>query len=64
MKKLDLTCRMVAWVIELLEYDITYTLMNNIKSHVLAYFLIKLSLPTPEEGPEKWTLSVDGSFNL
>lgn len=43
---------MVAWVVELSEYDITFTPKNNIKSQVFAGFLVDLSSPTPEESPE------------
>lgn len=51
LKRLDLDGRMVAWVIEFSEYDITYTPRNNIKLQVFSYFLIELSSPTPEEVP-------------
>lgn len=55
---------MVVWVAELSEYDINYVARNNIKSEVLADFLIELILTTPEEIPEQWILLVDGSSNL
>lgn len=55
---------MVVWAVELSEYDIKYAARNNIKSEVLADFLIELSSTTPEEIPEQWILLVDGSSNL
>lgn len=56
LKKLDLAGRMVAWAVELSEYDITYASRNIIKSQVLVYFLVELSSPTLEEMPEQWIL--------
>lgn len=56
LNKLNLAGKMVAWVVELFEYAITYTHINNIKSQVLVDFLIELSSPTPEEVPEHWIL--------
>lgn len=50
-KRPDLEVRMIAWVVELFEYDITYTPINNINSQVLADLLIELSSPTLEEIP-------------
>lgn len=55
---------MVAWAIELSEYDITHTSKNNIKSQVLADFILELSWPTSEEMPEQWILSVDDSSKV
>lgn len=55
---------MVAWEIELFEYDIIYAPRNNIKSQVLTYFLIELSSPILEEIPDQWILLVDSLSNL
>lgn len=64
MKKSDLAGIMVAWEIELFEYDIIYAPRNNIKSQVSEDFLIKLSSPILEEILDQWILSVDSSSNL
>lgn len=55
---------MVAWAIELPEYDITYALRNSIKSQVLVNFLIELSSTTPKEISQQWILSMDDLSNL
>lgn len=60
LKKPDLEDRMVAWVIELSKYDITYLPRNSIKSQVLVGFLIELSSPTTRKyhssGSYQWTV--------
>jgi hypothetical protein len=64
MKKPDLAGRMVAWSVELSEFDITFSQRGAIKSQILADFLLELTAP-PEEGKEQpWTLSVDGASNV
>lgn len=64
LKKPDLGGRMIAWRVDLSEYDIMYAPRNNIKSHVLEDFLIELSAPTSEEMSEQWILSVGDLYNL
>lgn len=61
---IDSLCKMVAWVVELSEYDITYAPRNRIKSQVLVNFLRELSSPTWEKMLEQWILSMDESSNL
>ncbi|RDX88903.1 Retrovirus-related Pol polyprotein from transposon 17.6, partial [Mucuna pruriens] len=64
LRKLDLAGRMVAWSIQLSEFDISFESRGHIKAQVLADFLTKLTLrgdTTREEG--EWYLSVDGSSN-
>src|SRR4030042_1803275 len=56
--KPDLAGRMVAWSIELSEYDIQFIPRGNIKSHVLADFVVELTSPIQEEAPHIWLLSV------
>jgi len=41
-----------------------FTHQGSIKSHVLADFLVELTLPIQEEAPHVLLLSVDGSSNL
>lgn len=55
---------MVAWSIELSEYDIQFIPRGSIKSQVLADFLVEFKSPTEEATPYVWLLSVDGSSNL
>ena len=64
LRKPDLAGRMVAWSIELSEYDIRFLPRGSIESQVLADFLVELSSPLHEETPRVWILSVDGSSNL
>lgn len=45
LRKTDLTSRMVSWVMELSEYEISFTPRRSIKSQVLEDFLIELSAP-------------------
>jgi ribonuclease HI len=56
--------RMVAWAVELSEYDISYTPRGSIKSQVLADFVLEMTSLPPEENTAPWTLSVDGASNL
>ncbi|GAU38036.1 hypothetical protein TSUD_274380 [Trifolium subterraneum] len=60
----DLAGRMVAWSVELSEFDITYMPRGAIKSQALADFVLELTNPPSESEPQPWTLYVDGSSNL
>jgi ribonuclease HI len=62
--KPDLAGRMVAWSVELSEYDVQFVPRGSIKSQVLADFVVELSSPAQEKAPFVWLLSVDGSSNL
>lgn len=64
LKKPNLAGRLVAWAIELSEYDIKFMPRSCIKSQLLYDFLNELSSPISEESPSKWIFFVDGSFNL
>jgi len=55
---------MVAWSIELSEYDIQFIPRGSIKSQVLADFLVELTSLIQETVSFVWLLSVDGSSNL
>src|SRR6266487_1997646 len=55
---------MVAWAIELSEHDISFVQRGNIKSQVLADFILESSSPPEETTEQPWTLSVDGTSNL
>ncbi|GAU20758.1 hypothetical protein TSUD_239520 [Trifolium subterraneum] len=64
LRKPDLARRMVAWSVELSEFDITYILRGPIKSQVLADFVLEMTDPPSEGEAHPWTLSADGSSNL
>ncbi|GAU50470.1 hypothetical protein TSUD_137230 [Trifolium subterraneum] len=61
---MDSFSRMVAWAIELSEHDISFVPRGNIKSQVLADFILESSSPPEETTEQPWTLSVDGASNL
>jgi hypothetical protein len=64
LNKPDLVGQMVAWSIELSEYDIQFLPRGSIKFQVLANFVVELTSPIQEEAPHVRLLSVDGSSNL
>ncbi|GAU33358.1 hypothetical protein TSUD_364830 [Trifolium subterraneum] len=64
LRKPDLAGRMVAWSVELSEFDITYIPRGPIKSQALADFVLEMTDPPSEGEAHPWTLSVDGSSNL
>ncbi|GAU46453.1 hypothetical protein TSUD_402200 [Trifolium subterraneum] len=64
LKKPDLAGRMVVWAVELSEYDITFVPRGNIKSQLLADFILELSSPPEATNMQPWTLSVDGASNI
>ncbi|KAK2416882.1 protein NYNRIN [Trifolium repens] len=55
---------MVAWSVELSEFDITFSPRGAIKSQILADFLLELTTPAEENSEQPWTLSVDGASNI
>ncbi|XP_043705383.1 uncharacterized protein LOC122655236 [Telopea speciosissima] len=66
------TIALVAWSVELGEFDIQCKPRNAIKAQALADFVVECTLPEeeappreePEELTEQWTLFVDGSSNV
>ncbi|GAU27754.1 hypothetical protein TSUD_215650 [Trifolium subterraneum] len=64
LKKPDLAGRMVAWAVQLSEYDITFVPRGNIKSQILEDFILELSSPPEATNMQPWTLSVDGASNI
>jgi hypothetical protein len=64
LQKLDLAGRMVAWSVELSEFDIAFKPRGAIKSQVLADFLVEMTAEKGNMEATKWVLSVDGSSNL
>ncbi|WJX72831.1 hypothetical protein P8452_56671 [Trifolium repens] len=64
LRKPDLAERMVAWSVELSEFDITFSPRVAIKSQILADFLLELTTPPEESKEQPWTLSVDGASNV
>ncbi|RDY05175.1 Retrovirus-related Pol polyprotein from transposon 17.6, partial [Mucuna pruriens] len=64
LRKPDLAGRMVAWSIQLSEFDISFEGRGHIRAQVLADFVNELSpKDRPTEGDGEWYLSVDGSTN-
>ncbi|RDX93046.1 rnhA, partial [Mucuna pruriens] len=64
LRKPDLAGRMVAWSVQLSEFDVSFERRGHIKAQVLVDFVNELSpedRPSVEEG--EWYLSVDGSTN-
>jgi ribonuclease HI len=55
---------MVAWSIELSEFDIAFLPRGSIKSQVLADFVLEMTSLPEEEDQQPWTLSVDGASNI
>ncbi|RDY04615.1 hypothetical protein CR513_11640, partial [Mucuna pruriens] len=64
LRKPNLAGRMVAWSIQLSEFDISYKSRGHIKAQVLIDFITKMTVRrlTIEED-NKWFLSVDGTSN-
>lgn len=65
--KPDLAERMVAWSVELSEYDIQYELGGSIKEQALIGFtaeLVEENTNNKKGAKGTWVLSVDGSSNL
>ncbi|RDX76921.1 hypothetical protein CR513_43033, partial [Mucuna pruriens] len=73
LRKPDLAGRMVAWSIQLSEFDISFERRGPIKAQALADFITELTMeqqrspgelmPAQSEMDEEWYLSVDGSSN-
>ena len=60
LQKPDLVGRMVAWSVELSEFDIRYELRMTIRAQALVDILVEMV--EDEEPPEpRWTLHVDGA---
>ncbi|PNY16673.1 hypothetical protein L195_g013398, partial [Trifolium pratense] len=64
LRKPDLAGRMVAWSVELSEFDITFSPRGAIMSQILAYFVLEMSTPPGMEKEQPWTLTVDGASNI
>ncbi|XP_043696656.1 uncharacterized protein K02A2.6-like [Telopea speciosissima] len=70
--KPDHSGRLIAWCVELGEFDIHYKPRTAIKAQALADFLVECTHPEeeiidiagPEEMTEEWTLYVDGSSSV
>ena len=73
--KSELSGRLTKWIIELIEYDITFQPCTALKSQVLDDFITyftpnvtpqvdKELLNLIERSKSKWTLTVDGSSNV
>lgn len=64
LKNLDLERRMILLSTELLEYDIHFLLRGNIKSQVLANFLVEFISITSDEFLHVKILSIDNAYNM
>ncbi|GAU30847.1 hypothetical protein TSUD_365550 [Trifolium subterraneum] len=62
LKKPDLAGRMVAWTVELSEYDITFVPRGNIKSQILADFILELSSPPEATNMQPWTFNNQAEY--
>jgi len=56
--------RMVAWTVELSEFDIVFEPWGAIKAQILADFLVEMIVVKGSMEVAKWVLSVDGLSNL
>ncbi|XP_072066859.1 uncharacterized protein [Arachis hypogaea] len=63
LQKPELAGRLVKWLVELSEFDITYEGRASIKSQFLADFITEFSVPITTEDYIEWSLYVDGSSN-
>ncbi|RDY06588.1 Retrovirus-related Pol polyprotein from transposon 17.6, partial [Mucuna pruriens] len=61
--KPDLAERMVAWSVQLLEFDILFESRGHIEAQLIADFLVELTLEGGREVEGEWYLLVDGSSN-
>ncbi|MCH92567.1 hypothetical protein A2U01_0013507 [Trifolium medium] len=64
LRKPDLAGRMVAWSVELYEFDLTFSLRGAIKSQMLEDIVLEMSTPPGADKTLLWTLSVDGASNI
>ncbi|MCH91940.1 gag-pol polyprotein, partial [Trifolium medium] len=64
LRKPDLAGRIVAWSMELSEFELTFSPRGAIKSHMLADFVLEMSTSPGEDTTLPWTLSVDGASNI
>ena len=62
--KPDLAGKMVAWSVELSEFDIAFEPRGAIKAQVLVDFFVELTMEKGSMEVAKWVLSDDGSSNL
>ncbi|RDX66363.1 rnhA, partial [Mucuna pruriens] len=61
--KPDLAGRMVAWSIQLSEFDITFESRGHVKAQAMADFLVEMTPEVDKNDEGEWFLSVDGSSN-
>ncbi|RDX73535.1 Retrovirus-related Pol polyprotein, partial [Mucuna pruriens] len=61
--KPDLAGQMVAWSIQLSEFDIVFESRGHVKAQAIADFLVELAPEGRREEEGEWYLSVDGSSN-
>ncbi|RDX92671.1 hypothetical protein CR513_25159, partial [Mucuna pruriens] len=64
LRKPDMARRMIAWSVQLSEFDISFERRSHVKAQVLANFITELtSEDPPADNKGEWYLSVDGSTN-
>ncbi|XP_016199941.1 uncharacterized protein LOC107640950 [Arachis ipaensis] len=63
LQKPDLSGWMMAWAIELSQYDLQYEPRHAIKAQAMADFLVEVTRDHPEKPNIRWKLHVDGASN-
>ncbi|RDY11330.1 hypothetical protein CR513_04023, partial [Mucuna pruriens] len=64
LRKPDMVGRMVAWSVQLSEFDISFERKDHVKAQALADFITELtSEGPPTDGKGEWYLSIDRSTN-
>ncbi|GAU41232.1 hypothetical protein TSUD_280320, partial [Trifolium subterraneum] len=62
LQKQDLAGRMVAWSIELSEFDIVFSPRGSIKSQVLADFVLEMTTPPEAISTQPWTFNNQAEY--
>ncbi|XP_057733107.1 uncharacterized protein LOC130948405 [Arachis stenosperma] len=63
LQKPELTGRMMAWVVELSQYDLQYEQRQAIKAQAMTDFLVEVTGEAPDLPNTRWKLHVDGASN-
>ncbi|XP_021762924.1 uncharacterized protein LOC110727653 [Chenopodium quinoa] len=59
--KMDTSGRLLAWAVELSEYEISYRPITSIKAQAMSDFIVETTYTDEEEELGTWRVSVDGS---
>ncbi|XP_025637138.1 uncharacterized protein [Arachis hypogaea] len=63
LQKPDLAGRMMAWAVELSQYDLQYEPRQAIQAQAMADFLVEVTGEAPDVPNTRWKLHVDGASN-